>query len=167
MIRCDGIPIKTRGQGGFDVRLSSNQGERRPRQGRRWPPARLRRSAPCAHVPGLRALGRLDARELWPVRLRLARGARPHRRGPRLGHGHWHRRIRLVGVRPCCREHPHLLRRPHVHAPRCLPLCVQHAQAHHGPPHARESRLLRHACERRASPRRGRLRCRDRGASRP
>ena len=40
------------------------------------------------------------------------------------------------------REHPHLLRRPHVHAPRGLPLRVQHAQAHHGPPHAREPRLL-------------------------
>ena len=80
---------------------------------------------------GCALLGRLDAREFWPVRLHLARGARPHRRGPRLGRGHGDRRVRLVGVRSLGSEHPSLLRWPHVHAPRCLPLRVQHAQTHY------------------------------------
>ena len=120
-----------------------------------------------AHLRGLRALGRLHDRELRALRVHLVRRARPHRRGARLGRGNGDRRLRVVGARLCRGVYRPLLRGPHVHTPRGLPLRLEHAQARHGAPHAHEPGLLRHARLGRPAPRGGRVRPRDRGASRP
>ena len=126
--------------------------------------ARLRRPAPSTHLPRLRALSHLDARFVRTVCVHMVRRARPHRRSSQLGRSDRHR---MVGARICDSVHRTLLHRPHVHAPRRIPLRIEHAQARDRTPHARGPRLLRYACERSAPARGGWLRPRDRRPARP